>query len=187
MRNKLTCLLSILMIFSSATVADEFDGGKDWGTLSNVENAWDGQKIIKNSEYETIVKELEKRKNAKKIRAEKKAGQMLMKNTESSETDFLSKFDEQYPLLNLTVPLELGNVTIPVGHYKVMGSKINGKVYLNFCQAYDIVGKIPALETDDDFNQDEINFIKVEDIGNNVLKIIYGSMKFNAYAFANYK
>lgn len=187
MRNKLTCLLSILMIFSSAVFADEFDGGKDWSSLSNMENAWDGQKIIKNSEYEKVVKELEKRKNAKKIRAEKKAGQMLMKNTESSETDFLSKFDEQYPLLNLTVPLEISGNVIPVGHYKVIGSKTNGKVYLNLCQSYNVVAKIPAVETEDDFNQDEINFIKFEDVGNNVLKFIYGSMKFNAYAYAKYE
>ncbi len=186
MRNKLTCLLSILMIFSSAVFADEISSGKDWSTLSEMENAWDGQKIIKNSEYEAIVKELEKRKNAKKIRAEKKAGQMLMKGSGGSESDFLSKFDEQYPLLNLTIPLKVGEVEIPVGHYKVVGTKVNGKVYLNLCQAYNVVGKIPAIETNDDFNQEEINFIKVEDVGNNVLKFIYGSMKFNAYAYTKY-
>ena len=186
MRNKLTCLLSILMIFSSAAIADEFDGGKDWNTLSGVENAWDGQKIIKNSEYEAIVKELEKKKNAKKIKAEKKAGQTLMKDSEGSESDFLSKFEEQYPLLNLTVPIKTENLEIPVGHYKVIGTKINGKVFLNLCQSYNIVGKIPAVETTDDFDQDEINFIKIEDIGNNVLKLMYGSMKFNAYAYMRY-
>ena len=186
MRNKLTCLLSILMIFSSAAIADEISGDKDWSALSGLENAWDGQKIIKNSEYEAIVNELEKRKNAKKIRAEKKAGQMLMKNMESSESDFLSKFDEQYPLLNLTVPIKIGDTVVPVGHYKVIGTKINGKVYLNLCQAYNIVGKIPATETQDDFNQEEINFVKIEDIGNNVLRLIYGSMKFNAYAYTYY-
>ncbi len=186
MRNKLTCLLSILMIFSSAVFADEFDGGKDWSSLAGVENAWDGQKIIKNSEYEAIVNELEKRKNAKKIKAEKKAGQMLMNGSAGSESDFLSKFDEQYPLLNLTVPLKIGDVEVPVGHYKVIGTKVNGKVYLNLCQSYHVIGKIPAVETNDDFNQDEINFIKIEDVGNNVLKLIYGSMKFNAYAYTYY-
>lgn len=186
MRNKLLCLLSILMIFSSAAFADELGSGRDWSAISEAENAWDGQKIIKNSEYEKIVNELEKRKNAKKLRAEKKAGQMLMKNTESSETDFLSKFEEQYPLLNLTVPIKTGDIEIPVGHYKVVGSKVNGKVYLNLCQAYNIVAKIPAFETTDDFDQDEINFIKVEDLGNNTLKFIYGSMKFNAYAYTKY-
>lgn len=186
MRNKLTCLLSILMIFSSAVIADEFDSGKSWSSFSDMENAWDGQKIIKNSEYEAVVNELEKRKNAKKIKAEKKAGQMLMKNTESSETDFLSKFDEQYPLLNLTVPLEISGTVVPVGHYKVVGSKNNGKVYLNLCQSYNVVAKIPAVETEDDFNQEEINFVKIEDVGNNIIKFMYGSMKFNAYAYARY-
>ena len=186
MQNKLTCLLSILMIFSSAVFADEFDGGKDWSSLSNVENAWDGQKIIKNSEYEAIVNELEKRKNAKKIRAEKKAGQILMEHKGGAESDFLSKFDEQYPLLNLTVPINAGDTIIPVGHYKVVGTKVNGKVYLNLCQAYNVVGKIPAIETEDDFNEEEINFVKIEDVGNNVLKFIYGSMKFNAYAYTKY-
>mgnify|MGYP003302218407 CR=1 FL=1 len=66
MRNKFLCLLSILMIFSSAAIADELSSGRDWSSISEVENAWDGQKIIKNSEYEAVVKELEKRKNAKK-------------------------------------------------------------------------------------------------------------------------
>lgn len=186
MRNYSTCLLSILMIFTSATFADELDSGKDWSTLSNVENAWDGQKIIKNSEYEAIVNELEKRKNAKKIKAEKKAGQTLMDKSGGTESDFLSKFDEQYPLLNLTVPINTGSVIIPVGHYKVIGTKVNGKVYLNLCQSYNVIGKIPATETEDDFNQDDINFVKIEDLGNNVLKFIYGSMKFNAYAYTKY-
>lgn len=186
MRNKLTCLLSILMIFSSVAFADEYDGGKDWGSLSEVENAWDGQKIIKNSDYEAVVNELEKRKNAKKIKADKKAGQTLMKDGGGSESDFLSKFDEQYPLLNLTVPIKTGDAEIPVGHYKVVGTKVNGRVYLNLCQAYNVIGKIPAIETEDDFNQDDINFIKIEDAGNNVIKFLYGSMKFNAYAYAKY-
>ena len=189
MRNKIIGILSIMFLFASAVFADEFDSGKDWSTLSEVENAWDGQKIIKNADYEKIVNELEKRKNAKKLRAQKRAGQSLMRDSDGggTESDFLSKFDEQYPLLNLTVPLELPNVTVPVGHYKVIGSKVNGKVYLNLCQSYNIVGKIPAVETEDDFDQNEINFIKVEDMGNNVLRFLYGSMKFNAYAYAHYE
>ena len=186
MRNKLTCLLSILMIFSSVLLADEVYGAQDWSSLSEVENAWDGQKMIKNSEYDAVVNELEKRKNAKKIRANKRAGQMLMKDVESGEMDLLSKFEEQYPLLNLTVPLKVGGKQIPVGHYKVIGVKDNGKVYLNLCQSYEVVGKIPAFETEDDFDENEINFVKIEDIGNNVLMVKYGSMKFNAYAYTKY-
>ena len=67
MLKKLICLTSILMIFTSVTFADEFDSGSDWATLSRVENAWDGQKMIKNEDYDKVVNELEKRKNAKKV------------------------------------------------------------------------------------------------------------------------
>ena len=67
------------MIFSSVLLADEVYGEQDWSSLSEVENAWDGQKMIKNSEYDAVVNELEKRKNAKKIRANKRAGQMFIK------------------------------------------------------------------------------------------------------------
>lgn len=186
MRNKLTCLLSILMIFLLPVHADEMGGERDWASLSEVENAWDGQKMIKNSDYDAVVNELEKRKNAKKIRAQKKAGEMLMKNVEVGEMNFLSKFEEQYPLLNLTVPLKLKDKEIPTGHYKVVGVKDKGQVYLNLCQSYNVVGRIPAIETDDDFNENEINFVKIEDVGNNILLVKYGSMKFNAYAYAQY-
>lgn len=186
MLKKLTCLFSILMIFSSAVRADDFGGGQDWASLSQMENAWDGQKMIKNSEYDAIVNELEKRKNAKKIKANKKAGEMLMKNTEVTEADMLAKFDEQYPLLNLTVPLKIGDKEIPVGHYKVVGVKANGKVYLNLCQSYNVVGRLKAVETEDDFDENEINFVKIEDVGNNFIMVKYGSMKFNAYAYAQY-
>ena len=186
MRNKLICLLSIYMIFSSVVSADEINSSTDWGTLSGAENAWDGQKIIKPGDYDAVVNELEKRKNAKKIKANKKAGQALMKGTEASEHDFLSNFVEQYPLLNLTVPIKTSAGEIPTGHYKVIGVKKNGKVTINLCHAYDVVGKFPAIETEDDFNSEEINFVKIEPVAENVLKLMYGSMKFNAYAYLTY-
>ena len=74
MRNKLLCLLSIFMIFSSLAFADEVSGtSASWSEISGAENAWDGQKMITNKEYEQVVKALEEKKNAKKIRAQKKS------------------------------------------------------------------------------------------------------------------
>ena len=68
MRNKLICLLSIFMIFSSLAFADEVSGtSASWSDIAGTENAWDGQKMITNKEYEQVVKALEEKKNAKKI------------------------------------------------------------------------------------------------------------------------
>ena len=188
MRNKLICLLSILCIFTLTATADDItvNSSSDWGAFQGNESAWDGQKIIKNKEYEDIVKELERRKNSGKIRAQKKAGDAVMKDMEGGEHDFLSSFVEQYPLLNLTVPLVTKSGEIPVGHYKVIGKKINGKPYITLCQSYNVVAKIPVYETEDDFNMDEINFIKTEVVNDRILKIMYGSMAFNAYTYLNY-
>lgn len=187
MRNKLICLLSILCIFSLTATAEDINSGSDWGAFHSVENAWDGQKIIKNADYDAIVDELEKRKNSKKIRAQKRAGDLLMKDSEGGEHDFLSNFVEQYPLLNLTVPLVTKNGEIPVGHYKVIGSKVNGVPYLSLCQSYNVVAKFPVYETDDDFNMDDINFVKTEIVNDKILKLMYGSMSFNAYTYLNYE
>lgn len=187
MRNKLLCLLSIFMIFSSLAFADEVSGtSASWSDISGAENAWDGQKMITNKEYEQVVKALEEKKNAKKIRAQKKAGDPLMKSG-NGEMDFLSNFQEQYPLLNLTVPVVTPSGEIPVGHYKVVGTKNNGKVVINLCQAYNVVGKIPATETEEDFDANEINFVKLEPVNDNTLKLMYGSMNFNAYAYIRYE
>lgn len=67
MRNKLLCLLSIFMIFSSLAFADEVSGtSASWSEISGAENAWDGQKMITNKEYEQVVKALEEKKMLKK-------------------------------------------------------------------------------------------------------------------------
>ena len=189
MLNKLICLLSILCIFVLSATADDinFSGGNDWSNIQTNDSAWEGQKIIKNQDYEKVINELEKRKNAGKMRAQKKAGNPIMKNVEEEKEDFLKDFIEQYPLLNLTVPLLVKDVEIPIGHYKVMGKKTDGKSYITLSQAYNVIATIPVNETNDDFGMDEINFAKIEVVNNNVLKLMYGSMAFNGYAYLYYK
>lgn len=187
MRKKFICLIFTFIILPSLTFADDISGASaSWSDISGAENAWDGQKMITNKEYEQVVNELEKRKNAKKIKAQKKAGDPLM-NSGNGEMDFLSNFKEQYPLLNLTVPVITPTGEIPVGHYKIVGTKSNGKVFINFCQAYNVIGKVVAVETEEDFDANEINFVKIEPINDNTLKLMYGSMNFNAYAYIKYE
>ena len=81
MRSKILCLLFTFIIIPSLAFAEEVSGtSASWSDISGAENAWDGQKMITNKEYEQVVNELEKRKNAKKIKAQKKAGDPLMKS-----------------------------------------------------------------------------------------------------------
>ena len=63
------------------------------------------------------------------------------------------------------------------------GELKNGTPVIKLYQSKDLMAEIPAVETNDDFNEPEVNFIKMIDAGNdNQVKFIFGSMDFNAYA-----
>ena len=62
------------------------------------------------------------------------------------------------------------------------GEKKNGKLYLKFYQAHYLMAEIPAVETHDDYDQETVHFVKILDNGEKQLKIIFGSIDFNAYS-----
>ncbi len=185
MPKKIICLSLLILFLTCPTksFAEDFDMSSALTDLPDLDNIWQGQKQITNKEFEQVMTELEKRKGKKK---EKPMPGNSMNTNDAG--NFLSSFNETYPLLNLPTPLYLGDVIVPVGHYKIVGTKENGngKIILNFIQGHSIIAKIPAYETDDDFNELSINFIKTETLGMNSMKLMYGSMKFNAFAYVKY-
>mgnify|MGYP004504177549 CR=1 FL=1 len=182
MRKFLLCLLILTISMSFGVVYAE---DVDWSTIGNPDNAWDGQKPITNKEFEEVVSELEKQKNKNK-----RGGQKPMKgmdlNRSGSDAELLTNINTALPLLNLPVPVYInGQILIP-GHYKVVGEKENNKVYLKFYQGHSMLAKIEAYETEDDFGSEDIYFLKYEELPNHQLKIMFGSMEFNAFTFVTY-
>ena len=45
-----------------------------------------------------------------------------------------------------------------------------------------MIAKLPATETNDDFGEQTINFVKLIPHGDYHVQIIYGSLDFNAYS-----
>lgn len=180
MRKFLLCLV-IIGIFTPFSVA--FAEDVDWNSIGNPDNAWDGQKPITNKEFEQVMTELEKRKNKGKKSKKQFKGQEMNK---ANETELLSNINSAIPLLNLPVNAIVGDKILIPGHYKVVGVKEKDKVFLNFYQGYSMVAKVEAYETDDDFNSEEIYFLKYDTMPNNQLKIMFGSMEFNAFTFVTY-
>ncbi|MBR1907725.1 hypothetical protein IJ818_02180 [bacterium] len=180
MRKVIICLL-ILGIFASYRVvtAEEVD----WNSIGNPDNAWDGQKPITNKEFEQVITELEKRKKGNKKANKPQKGQEMNK---ANETELLSNINTAIPLLNLPVSAIIGEKVLIPGHYKVIGEKVGDKIYLKFYQGHYMVAKTEAYETEDDFNSEEIYFLKYETVSGNQLKIMFGSMEFNAFAFVPY-
>jgi len=181
MRKFVICLL-LIGIFAPFSVVMAED--VDWSTIGNPDNAWDGQKQITNKEFEQIMTELEKRKNKGKKKANKvHKGQELNK---ANETELLSNINSAIPLLNLPVSAIIGDKILIPGHYEVIGEKKGNKIYLKFYQGHYMVAKLEAYETEDDFNSKDIYFLQYETVPNNQLKIMFGSMEFNAFAFVPY-
>lgn len=181
MRKILLCLLTFIIFLSAGIV---FAEDVDWSSIGNPDNAWDGQKPITNKEFEEVVTELEKRKNKSKRGPKPMKGSEL--NKSSNDVELLSNINSAIPLLNLPVPILVGGEILIPGHYKVVGEKVNNKVYLKFYQGYRMVAQTEAYETEDDFGSEDIYFLKYEEVPNNHLKIMFGSMEFNAFTFVTY-
>ena len=87
-------------------------------------------------------------------------------------------------LVNIPVDLLIDNGILEKGYYNVYGEKDkDGNIYLSFYQSQFLKGKIKAKETQYDFNSDDIDFAKFEPYDDNYVRIIYGSLDFNAYVY----
>lgn len=173
MKVRVLILLTVLMISVSQSVYAEGDLWDNFGD----QNIY-GQKAVTDKEFEEA---LESKKGKPKKEKDK-----LLRNGEafqkSNETEFLKSVPKELPILLIPLDLALTQDRIlPVGHYQIMGEKKDGKVYLKFYQAHNLLANIEAIETNDDFGEDEINFVRLLENDGNSVKIVFGSLEFNAY------
>lgn len=152
------------------------------------EDLWDnfgdqniyGQKPVSDKEFE---KALESKKGKKKRDKNVPKGESF---TQSNETELLKKSSQELPVLLIPLTLQVSEqTTVPIGHYQVIGEKRNGQTYIKLYQAHYLIADIPAIETNDDFNEPTINFVKLSQYSTKEVKIIFGSLDFNAYAIVN--
>lgn len=169
--------------------ADEWD---DFGT---VERMWDGQKSITNKEFEEVMdalqapqKQKEEKQKKKKIKKISGGGNTLhsdlnVENKINEIPDLKSKTEEGV-LVNIPVRLILGDNFLEKGFYKVLARRDDDKkIYVSFYQSQFFKGEIEVTETDDDFGEDEIDFAKLLPYNKSFMRMIFGSLDFNAYAY----
>lgn len=165
-----------------------------WDDLADVERMWDGQKTITNQQFEEVMdalqageKKKEEKQQKKKIRKISGGGTSLHSDLQPDgeifENSSLLPNDEGF-LVNIPVDLIVDNQIIEKGFYKLIGERNeDGKIYISFYQSQFFKGKVQATETEDDYGEKEINFAKMLSYNDSFVKIIYGSIDFNAYAF----
>lgn len=151
---------------------------------NSVENAFAGQKPVTDEEFKKALEEVKARKGKRK---KEKVFKGKNFNDESSNIP-LDEAAEKNILLG--VPLCLINddgAEIPMGHYKITGKKNGNKVYLDFYQSSTLIAHVPAIETQNDFDQTAMNFVKLLPYNSQQVKVIFGSLDFNAYTFIRIK
>ena len=187
-------VLPILIFFAGLpSYADE------WADFAAADKMWDGQKSITNDEFEKTLEALQAKQKQKEEKQRKKKIKKISGGGDSLHPDMnpyneiptqseLKKKDDEGQLLNVPVNLCVGESFLDKGFYNVFGEKDkNGEVYLSFYQAHFFKGKVKANETNDDFDSDSINFVKLIPYNEDYIKIVFGSLDFNAYVYMRYK
>jgi len=173
MKKLIAVIFSILFFSTTGALAD----GDLWDNYGD-NNAY-GQKAVSDEEFKNVVEKLKEKKFGKKRNKNIPKGESYR---ESNETTFLKSVPDELPVLCIPSALQADvNHIIPVGHYQVVGEKINGEPVIKLYQAHYMIAQLPACETKDDFNEETINFVNILPEEENKVKIIFGNVDFNAY------
>lgn len=171
---------------------------ESWDDYADLDRVWDGQKTITNKEFEQVMDALQeksKRKEARqrrrKIRKISGGGTSLHEELNPDKTitelESLKPVDNEL-LINLPVHLIIDGKILDKGYYNVTAERDeNKKIYLNFYQAHFLKARIEATETENDYGEAEVNFVRLKEYNDNFVKLIYGSIDFNAYTYIPYQ
>lgn len=187
---KFISLFTILCILSCLPVLAD-DGMWDAYNI-DANNYSKEQRFVGDDEFNEAIEKINKQDKVKKW-MKRLQGTNLPKGTQftqSNESEEINKTagdNADLPVISLPVEISVGDGVIPVGHYQVKGENIDGHPVLNLYQAHSLIAKIPAYITEDDFNREELLFADWVCENDESIKIIYGSLDFNAYAFLNIK
>ena len=193
MTKKIFIYLFTSLLLTSSVFADD-----NWDDFGNIDRAWDGQKSITNKEFEEAInvlegktKQKEEKQNKKKIKKISGGGNSLHSELGVGEeikglSDITKK--EEGQLLNIPINLIVDDTPLEKGYYKVFAEKDkNNDIYFKFYQSQFFKGQIRASLTENDFNKETIDFIELIPYDDNFVKIIFGSLDFNAYAYVRYQ
>lgn len=169
-----------------------------WDDFSNVDRMWDGQKSITNQEFEQVMEKLEEKDKQKEEKQQKRKIRKIFGRGKMLHSDSAPNIDikdvspvkskEEGILMNIPVQLVLENNVLEKGFYKAFAErdKESKKIYINLYQSQYFKGKFEAVETEDDYGQDVLDFAKIINFNDSFVKFIFGSIDFNAYALLPY-
>ena len=180
------------MIFISLLILP-FAYAETWEDMYDAERMWDGQKTITNQEFEQVMDALEEKKEKKEKKIWKKklkriGGGGTSLHPELNPDKDISEIPDMAAnkdgiLINVPVDLHIDGNLLERGYYKVIGTREDGKILIDFYQSQYYKGTVEAIETQDDYGEAELDFAKILSYNEGFVKMIFGSIDFNAYAY----
>ncbi len=182
--------LICFMIFTNSSCFAE-----EWDDFANIDRAWGGQKSITKKEFEQVMDALQaktKKKEAKqrKKKVKKISGGGTSLHNELNPDNVIPelesvKMSSDDLLINSPVSLMVDGKILEKGYYNVTAerNKNDKKIYINLYQAHYLKAKLEAYETENDFGESEVNFARIQNYNDNFIRLIYGSVDFNAYVY----
>lgn len=168
---------------------------ENWDDFSNLDRMWDGQKAVTNQEFEQVMEKLEEKGKQKEEKIIKKKRKKLFGNGSTLHNELNPdkdineipelKEEKEDLIINIPVQLIIDGKILERGFYKVLPEidEKTQKKYINFYQSQFLKGRIEVIETESDFEEDLLDFAKILPFNESFIKLIFGSIKFNAYAF----
>ncbi len=151
-----------------------FAEGDLWDNFGD-QNFYGTKEVVSDEDFDKAIESKKGNKKPKKMKGES--------IQESNETQVINQIPEELPVICISTPIQINDTAVlPIGHYQVIGEKRNGKIYLKLYQSHYLMAEFEASETLEDYNEPEVQFVKlITDEKDKQLKIIYGSIDFNAY------
>lgn len=183
--------LFILLLFLFAPNFASADDADFWDEPVKIDNAAKSQeKAVTDQEFNKVLNFFKKKQTKKEEKKKKKMGAPANPDIENQpDMKILNNLYDSYPTLMIPVTLIThdGQMIEP-GYYRIMSVKKPEQCYINFYQGNSLIAKVKANETENDYAQKTLNYVKLLTKDNEKqAKIIYGDLDCNLETTVNIK
>lgn len=185
-------LISASVIAVCAAAAEDADAFKSGSSVFN--SGFSGQKQVTDAEFQKTVQQLKDRSLTKK---QKRIKEQIQPNAPAYDKEHLKMFSdskEQESSLSLahTVMIPVKAYTrdgsyVQPGYYKLSCREIEENSYvLELAQGSEIVLAVPAFQTEEDLEQNSIQFCSAEILPDGKIRLVYGNIDLNLAGYLYY-
>lgn len=197
MKKNLLLILIQLMIFQNICLAEEeITPSSLWGENSSVLNSgFENQKPVSNSKLQKAIDAIKQNQLSRKQRQMQQEVNPLSPSIDTQHLEnFVNSQDPDNQLsqtLTVLIPVEAydeNGKKIAPGYYKLACRKIFKDTYvLELSQGTQKILEVKAMQTEQDLEQDTIQFCNAEIIDNHRVRLMYGSLDLNLVGYLYFK